>query len=271
MASPMDSQNSRLGTLERGLSILEFLAEEREASSSGIVDGLGFSRSATYRILDTLRELDYVETNPASGGFRLGMKTVELGLTALSGTDVVRLAPPHLHNLVQKARETVFLAVMDNNGMIYIYKEEGPQAVKMSAELGSRRPLYCTSLGKAYLSALPDKARQSIIGKLNLRPYTANTITDAAELEAELVLTSGRGYAIDRVEIEEGVACCGAAVCDHRGLPIAAISIAGPADRMLSRVEELGPLVAETATFMSKRLGCVGPNIGDNKGVRDRM
>jgi DNA-binding IclR family transcriptional regulator len=98
-----------------------------------------------------------------------------------------------------------------------VYKEEGPQAIKMSSRLGSRRPLYCTALGKAYLSALSIEARRALIGELDFRQFTANTITDAAALEAEVLVTRERGYGIDRVEIEEGVACFGAPVCDHLG------------------------------------------------------
>lgn len=241
------------------MTILEFFAERHEASPSGVVDSLGVSRSATYRILDTLRERDYLETDPASGKLRLGMKAIELGMSALSGIEVVRLAPPYLHRLVEATRETAFLAVKDSDQMVYIYKEEGPQAVKMSSELGSRRPIYCTALGKAYLSALTDEARQSLLHVLDLRPCTANTITDRTELETEILSTKKRGYAVDRVEVEESVACCGAPVRGHHGLPVAAISVAGPADRVLTREEKLGSLVAETATHMSKRLGYVGP------------
>jgi IclR family transcriptional regulator, acetate operon repressor len=245
------------GTLERGLSVLEYFARVGEAAASDAVTTLGISRSATYRILDTLQRRGYLEINPASEKLRLGMRTAELGMAAVSGIDAVRLAPPYLHGLVEKTLETVFLAVMDNSTMVYVYREEGPQAVKMSSRIGSRRPLHCTALGKAYMSALSDGARRTLISELDLRRFTANTITDAAALEAEVLATRERGYGVDRVEVEEGVACFGAPVRDHRGLPVAAISVAGPAERILPREGEVGPLVAETALEISRRLGYV--------------
>jgi DNA-binding IclR family transcriptional regulator len=237
------------------LSVLEFFARVGEAAASDTVATLGISRSATYRILETLQRRGYLEINPASEKLRLGMRTAELGMAAVSGIDAVRLAPPYLRGLVEKTLETVFLAVMDSGTMVYVYKEEGPQAVKMSSRLGSRRPLYCTALGKAYMSALSDEARRALISKLDLRRFTANTITDAAALEAEVLATKERGYGVDRIEVEEGVACFGAPVRDHAGLPVAAISVAGPADRILPREGEVGPLVAETALEISRRLG----------------
>jgi IclR family acetate operon transcriptional repressor len=128
------------GTLERGLSVLEFVAKTGEASASDAVAALGISRSATYRIVDTLRRKRYLEISPASEKLRLGTKTAELGMAAVSGVDAVRLAPSYLRALVEKTLETVFLAVVDDDAVVYVYKEEGPQAIKMSSRLGSRHP-----------------------------------------------------------------------------------------------------------------------------------
>jgi IclR family acetate operon transcriptional repressor len=250
------------GTLERGLSVLEFVAKRGEASASDAVTALGISRSATYRIVDTLRRKRSLEISPTSEKLRLGIRTAELGMAAVSGVDAVRLAPSYLRALVEKTLETVFLAVVDDNAVVYVYKEEGPQAIKMSSRLGSRRPLHCTALGKAYMSALPDDVRPSFIQGLRLRRFTDNTITDAAALEAEVSLTRERGYAVDRVEIEEGVACFGAALRDYRGLPVAAISVAGPAERLLPKEVRVGPLVAKTALAISRHLGYVPPPVG---------
>ena len=130
------------GTLERGLSVLEFFARVGEAAASDAVVALDISRSVTYRILDALRRRGYLEINPASEKLRLGVRSAELGMAAVSGIDAVRLAPPYLHELVDNTLETVFLAVMDSGAMVYVYKEEGPQAIKMSFRLGSRRPQW---------------------------------------------------------------------------------------------------------------------------------
>ena len=92
MALQTGDRDTLSGTLERGLAILEFFAATGEASSAVVADALGLSRSATYRILDALRERGYLEVNPASEKLRLGMRAAELGMSALAGVDVVRLA-----------------------------------------------------------------------------------------------------------------------------------------------------------------------------------
>lgn len=258
MAAEPEKRGGLSGTLERGLAILEFFAATGEASASTVAGELGLSRSATYRLLDALRERGYLEVDPASEKLRLGMRAAELGMAALAGMDVTRLAPPYLRDLVRATSETVFLAVVDSDSVVYVYKEEGPRAVTMSSQLGSRRPLHSTALGKAYMSALPDDERRSLVGRLDLPRLTANTITDADALEADLASTAERGYAVDNVEGEDGVACFAAPVLDHRRRPVAAISIAGPAERTLPNEETMGPLVRQTAAALSRRLGYVG-------------
>jgi IclR family acetate operon transcriptional repressor len=257
MVLKTDKRNPLSGTLERGLAILRFFAATGEASPVVVADALGLSRSATYRILDTLREQGLLEVNPASEKLRLGVKAVEIGMAALKGIDVVRLAPAYLRDLVDSASETAFLGVVDDDAVVYVYKEEGPQSVTMSSQLGSRRPLHCTGLGKAYMSALSEDERRSLVRKLDMRRFTANTVTDVSALEEELLLTRERGYAIDNIEVEQGVACFAAPVLDYRGRPVASISVAGPADRVLSKGEKLGPLVAKAASALSRRLGYV--------------
>jgi DNA-binding IclR family transcriptional regulator len=245
----------RSGTLERGLRLLQFFAAAGEATPAEAAKATGLSRSATYRIADRLRGWGFLEANPATEALRLGSEAVRLGMAALTSLEVTRLAPPHLRRLADQTKETVNLAVVDGDEVVYIDKEEGTLAVKMSAQLGSRRPLHCTALGKAYLAALAPEELEARLAGLELARFTAATITDPAALGAELERVRRRGWAVDDEEVEEGVYCLGAAVRDHRRLAVAAISVAGPAYRLRARADQLGSQVAETAAAISRRLG----------------
>lgn len=243
------------GTLDRGLAILQLLATRGSASAAEVAQSLQTSRSTAYRLLSTLQEYGYVEPAELPSQLRLGIKAAEIGMAAIASVDVTRIAPPYLRELVAQASETAFLAIVDDHAVVYMHREPGPNGVQMSARLGSRRPLYCTALGKAYLSALPDDAREAIVRELDLRGFTANTIVDYEALLEELERTRERGYAIDNVEGEAGVGCFGAPILNYSGLPIAAISVAGPADRILPNQERTGPQVRQTAAAISRRLG----------------
>ena len=89
-----------------------------------------------------------------------------------------------------------------------------------------------------------------------LHLLTPRTLADDQALRADLELTRRRGYAIDDEEYEEGVGCVGAAVLGHDELPLAALSVSGPAARLRRRgIDDIGRRVAEHALSLSRELG----------------
>jgi IclR family acetate operon transcriptional repressor len=244
-----------MGSLDRGLAILRLFARRGDLAPLEVAAELELSKSAAYRLISTLVEEGFLEARPGSSALRLGPSAAEVGMAAVSELDVVRVAPDLMRELAASCAETAFLAVPDGDSMVYVHRENGPQAVTLSSQIGSRRPLHSTGLGKAYLSGLPAAAQQDIVGRIDLVRFTENTITDAPRLLEELSASQERGYAVDNVEGEAGVACFAAPIRDHHGLPVAAISLAGPADRVLHSEERIAGRVAATAAEISRRLG----------------
>jgi DNA-binding IclR family transcriptional regulator len=80
------------GTLERGLAVLEHVGNSQEIFTNAIARQLGLSRSATYRIVGALKNLDYLEADHVTGRIRLGARLVELGARAMSAVDLHRCA-----------------------------------------------------------------------------------------------------------------------------------------------------------------------------------
>jgi DNA-binding IclR family transcriptional regulator len=179
-------------------------------------------------------------------------------MAAVQQVNLTHVAPEMLRLLLEQTRETVGIAVPNGYEMIFIARERSPLAVAVSAELGSRRPLHCTSVGKAYLTALAPVRREEVLRKLRLVRYTPRTITDLRELRAELARTEARGWAEDRAEYSQACTCCAAAIRDAAGEPIGALSIAGPSERTARNLTRLGPIVASTAEAISFKLGFTG-------------
>ncbi len=258
LAAPVNGaakRRSHSGTLERGLAVLEHVGARQEISTNAIATQLGLSRSAVYRIVNTLKELDYLEADHVTGRVRLGARLVELGVQAMSSTDLHKAAPQFLAAVAARSGETIFLAVPDGDAMVYVGKDRGANAVTLHCQLGTRRPQHATSLGKAWLSALPQAERADRVARMRLDRLTPNTIVERVQLLDELDRTGRRGWAIDNIENEPEVGCVAAPIRDRTGRPIAAMSIAGPAGRVLLRVAELGPMVADAAGTLSRRLG----------------
>ncbi len=249
--------DSAVGTLERGLAILQFFKRVPEGGIAEVAGALDLSRSTTYRIAERLRELGFLEVNSSTARWRLGRETVQLGVAALQSTDIMRVAPPLLLDLLESTREAVNLAVFDTDSMVLIYREQGPQSVTISSRLGTRRSMHASGLGKAYLAALRANERHALIERLELERYTPETIVDKAALERALVGIQKRGYADDCREFEQTLACCAAAVFDHRAVPVAAISVSGPAERILAKFDRIGAEVMRAAHAISERLGYI--------------
>jgi DNA-binding IclR family transcriptional regulator len=245
-----------VGALERGLAILRFFTSAHEASIQEVADALGLSRSTAYRLVERLRELGFIEISASSGRYRLGLEAMQVGVAALQSTDIMNIAPAHLKQLSEEAEAAANLAVFDVDRMVLLHREQGPHSVTVSARLGSHRPMHASGLGKAYIAAMTEAEREELMSRITFKAYAPNSILNAEALRTDVAGTRARGYSIDRSEFEQTLACCAAAVFDHRQMPVAAISVSGVADRILPQIERLGTLTKNTAAAISARLGC---------------
>jgi DNA-binding IclR family transcriptional regulator len=245
------------GLLGKGLAVLQLAASRGTITVADIAGSVELSRSGAYRLVQRLRDSGYLQEARSAGAFRLGPSAVPIGLGALNQMDVMDVAPARLQRLAQDAGETVNLAVPQGEEMVYVYQAEGPGAVKVTAHLGTRRPVSCSALGKAFLAALPAAEREERLARLPLVRLTARSVADRGQLRRAVEDTVARGYAIDEEEVENDVGCVGVALRDLTHRPIAAISIAGPAGRMSGQRAVVVPLLLDAAEELSARLGYV--------------
>jgi DNA-binding IclR family transcriptional regulator len=249
----------RAGTLERGLAILELLTASRRVSAGRISEELGLSRSATYRILGVLRQRGYVEWDDGSEHISLAGQAVLTGMAALESFDPFQVAQALLRGLSRELAEAALMAVRDGDRMVYIAHEDvTDHSIAVRRLLGVRRHLHSTSLGKAFLAALPVKECDELVDRLELARMTTATITDPDALRAELARTRARGFSIDAAENEPDVLCFGAAIRDDSGRPVCAISVAGPLERMRGKRDVIPARVVAAASEVSRRLGYLG-------------
>lgn len=251
---------SRAGTLERGLAILRLLETAESLGATQIAERLRLSRSATYRILSLLRQHGYVEWNgTAEHVVSLGQRAVTLGMSALRHYDPFLAAQTRLRELSRELSESTLMAVRDGAEMVYIAHEDvTDHSITVRRLLGHRRQLHSTSLGKAYLAALPREEAETLVDGLVLTAHTPHTITDPALLRTELEETRVRGYSIDNCENEPDVMCLGTPIRDERGRPICAISVAGPRERMYGKQAAVASRIVDAALALSRRLGFTG-------------
>ena len=242
--------------VDRALAVLQYLAHQSgEHGVRALSVALGMSPSTVFRLLESLERTGFVAQNEQTSRYRIGMQAVQLGISALSSFNLTSIAPNYLHELVVETGESCFLGVLDDGEIVYLFKEEGHYAIRTMATLGSRRPVHCTALGKAFLAILPPTEAQAIVERKGMPALTRHTITNMERLWEELADIRMQGYAVDREEVEEGLICVAAPVRDYQGQTVAAISIAGPAGRMAPCEERYGRRIAATAREISMVLG----------------
>jgi IclR family KDG regulon transcriptional repressor len=253
-----DQKQVGSSTLNRALDVLEELTAGPPAgmTASQLAERTGSNRVSIHRILATYLQHGYVRQDGPGAPYRLGFRLIELGEKVIGDIDIARIAYPLLEELSTRTGETCHLGLLSGPEAVYVAKIESSQSVRLVSHIGARVPLYCTSLGKALLAAADDDLREQLIAQQSFERRTAHTLTTPKALRADLELTRARGYSIDAVENEEGVRCVGAAVLDHTGAPIAAVSLSGPTTRVtIELVEELGRLAHGTAERVSTAIG----------------
>ncbi|WP_258359270.1 IclR family transcriptional regulator [Moorella sulfitireducens] len=253
----MPTKELHVLSVEKSIKILETLAMTTEGIGlSDLSRRLGLNKSTVYRMLTTLKAYGYVDQEPTTGKYILGLKILELSSGLLERLDVRTVAHPYLKELAARSQEVAHMVVRDGNEAVYIDKVEGNRTIRMYSQIGRRVALHSTAVGKAILAFLPSEEVEKIITSTGLPRFTARTISTMAALQAELARVRECGYAVDDGENEEGIRCVGAPIFDYRGQVVAALSISGPSIHVtMERLPELAQLARHASEEISRRLG----------------
>ncbi|HWQ46412.1 MAG TPA: IclR family transcriptional regulator [Longilinea sp.] len=218
-------------SLDRALDILCcFTQEEHSLSLTQISDLVNLPKSTTYRMLSSLEGKRFLNRDNLTGKYHLGYQFIDMANIALQDIDIQNWALPFLEKLSADCGETVDLAVLDQNQVIYIGVVESKQRVKIAASVGQRLPAFCTASGKAFLAFLSDSQVTSILNK-GMPVYTPTTPRLKEKLFTDLRMTRERGYAISEQEYETDINAVAVPILDRSMRPILAMSAVGPAYR----------------------------------------
>lgn len=247
--------NMSVKSAQRVLNIFEILADHPGGLSiKEISEALDIPQSSTYHLLNTLTKAGYLNRDELKK-YRLGAKLIHIGTCAMESLDIYDAGVPHLRHLMQQVDETVFMAVLSDDELVYVAKIDSNRSIRTTAHPGAKRPLYCTGLGKAFLTFLPEPKRKRILDRIEFKKMTHKTITDRQSLEKQLQSFKKRGYSIDDEESEEGLYCLAAPIFGRDEQVIAAISVAGPRERVYARRKDIVRDLKSTAYQISKDMG----------------
>jgi IclR family KDG regulon transcriptional repressor len=249
-----------IAALDRGLSILEELAETPGLGLTELAERLQVPKGSLHRHLAVLERHGYVVRSSDTKRYALGARLIHLGYSARRQLSLGAAAEPFMQDLRDRFNETVHLGVFDDEQVIHVHAVVSRHPVKMDAAVGERALAHVSALGKALLAWATSERLDDVMAHRGLPKFTEQTIVSRDELEAHLEQARGRGFTVDNEESAVGLRCIGAPVWGADGAVVAALSLSAPAHRLLEEaVEAVAPVVKETADAISRELGWRGP------------
>ncbi len=244
-------------SLHKTLNILDELGARGSCGIRELAARLEMPPATVHRIVATLTGRGYLKQDPVTKKVDLSERFLELGARVRERLDLPSVARPHMDWLMRETRESVNLAVQDGDQAVYLEQAQATHGMlRLFTRPGARVPLYCTGVGKMFLSRCSSAELEAYLSRTELTSFTTRTIVGAGRLRREMERIHKQGFALDDEEMEEGVRCVAALVCDQSGRPAGAVSISGAAARIgAERIARLGASVRECAAAISRELG----------------
>jgi IclR family transcriptional regulator, pca regulon regulatory protein len=242
-------------SLERGLAVLSaFSGEIPTMTLSEVARRAGLTPATARRLLFTLCDLGYASNDGKR--FALTPKVLDIGYAYLSSLDLAGIAQPEMESLVERTHESSSAAVLDGSEIVYVVRVPTKRIMAISLGLGSRLPAFAASMGRVLLANLSPDDLDAHLALVKLEPLTERTITDEAELRAELDRVRRQGWSLVDQELEEGVRSIAAPLRDRHGRAVAALNVSSHAGRvkLATLRDEFLPDLLGTAQRISDRL-----------------
>jgi len=248
--------------LQRGLLVLEALAAARRPLTvTELGRSLGLSRSSTFRLTYTLKQMGFIEAVEDAKLFRLGPRVLNIGFAYLASQDLIELARSDLETLRDATNISAHLAIRDHREVLYLSCVQSRSGFLSNMNVGTRLPAYATPMGWLLLSDLSSRELAALFAGLKFDRLTNQTPHTVAELGRRIADGAAHGHVVSRGIMESGGSSIAAPVFDKAGKVVAAIDISGP-DSAFDLADLEGRYVDEVrnaASRISMRLGYAPP------------
>jgi DNA-binding IclR family transcriptional regulator len=257
--------------LERGLRILaEFSAREPVLGAPELSKRIGIPRTTTFRLLQTLEALGYLERVNGDRSFRLGVAVLRLGFEYLNSLELTDFGTPILERLREQTGFSTHLLIRDQRDVVFVAKAQSREPVFSSVKVhvGTRLPAHATIHGHVLMGDLTLADLKALYPDGHLEQFTDRTPATVEALDERVRECAALGYGLSEASFERGISVVTAPVRDESGAIIAAITVTvprseiGPGDEK----ERLVRAVCGAAVDLSARFN-YRPSAGDPTGV----
>jgi DNA-binding IclR family transcriptional regulator len=252
--------------LLRGLEILcAFSTAAPSLSLTELQDRLGIPKSSLVRLLSCLEYMGFVEQDPTTKAYRLGIRALQLGSTYRAVLRIEDVARPFLEELAQQCHQCAGISRLSKGRVVHLADAPPPRPIRFFTPLGTHDPVHCTAAGKVLVAGLPVAELGQILATHPLVALTPRTIVREDEFLAHLALVRLRGYARDDEETAIGLSCVAVPICAPDSRVVAALTISGPTGEFTHEaVDRFVELLRAAADGIATRLFGTSPaSLGD--------
>jgi len=255
--SPGKSSPANESSVEKALNLLlAFASEGREMGTTELSVQLGLHKSTTSRLIKTLVQAGFLQQNPATRKYILGISSYRIGYAATRtlNSRLLAAAHPHLYDLAQKTGESVAMEMVSGINIILALHVEGPSHLRFNFQQGEVVPINVAAGAKAILAhSNRDFVESCLSGEF--KRFNDRTIVSKRQYLELLEKVRKDGISYDRGERYEDIYAMAVPVLLPDGSPKAAVIIAGPASRLSdSFLKSAAADLRETAVNISKSL-----------------
>ena len=191
--------------IDRAVHILEcFSRKQNELTLGELAERTGLSKSTVFRILQTLERHRFIAFKPAANRYALGIKLFELGGIVFSTLKFRSVAAPFLDRLSLKGERTVLAAMLEGGELLYIDHRERKASLRLTSQIGKRRPPHFGMLGKTLMAYLPEEEVDELLKRYPLEKIAPRTVVNPRTFKKHLEEIRTKGYTFEDNEVYRG-------------------------------------------------------------------
>src|SRR5690606_18754102 len=195
---PMPEHNNWVARAVLIMNAFVAAGRDAELGITELSQRTGLAKSVVSRVLVPLVQGGYVERDPRTPRYRVGLRAFEFGLRYLSRSGAPQSALQMLDGLARETGCTAYLGVLDGPECVVLAAEEGWDRIRVVVSPGERMPAHGTAMGKAIMAHLDERTREALLTEgwprgLDGQPWR---ILDPDALREDLAATRVRGYAL---------------------------------------------------------------------------
>ena len=203
---------------------------------TALANQLGEPKAKMHRHLSTLKHLGFVDQDAKTETYRLGLKLVYIGQSAIDQFDLRRLAEPYMSRLRDLTRQTVVLSTPASGDAIINAVVESNNLVTISVRLGYRLPAHASAQGRLNLAFAPPAVQQRILAR-KLQAFTPRTLVDPVMMRERLAHIRRELFDVSMDETLLGISAVAAPILNFDNELVGAIAIVGTTQDVHEPVE----------------------------------